>query len=183
MIANRLLSATTKSLPRRALLSASFSNTAASHQQNIFSKISFIGTGKMAQAMIAPLISQNLQSPPSICAFDVSEQALERIEELYPGVQTANSIPDAVQDANLIVYAVKPQNVGKVHAEIRRAKQERGADGVKDDAIILSVAAGTPIAGFVQESTVEKVARSMPNTPAQSKSKVVFFFLPILLFL
>lgn len=121
----------------------------------------------MAQAMIAPLISQNLQSPSSICAFDVSEQALERIEELYPGVQTANSIPDAVHDANLIVYAVKPQNVGKVHAEIRRAKQERGADGVKDDAIILSVAAGTPIAGFVQESTVEKVARSMPNTPAQ----------------
>ena len=135
----------------------------------------------MAQAMIAPLISQNLQSPSSICAFDVSEQALERIEELYPGVKTANSIPDAVQDANLIVYAVKPQNVGKVHAEIRRAKQERGADGVKEDAIILSVAAGTPIAGFVQESTVEKVARSMPNTPAQSK--LYFIFVPILLFL
>ena len=129
----------------------------------------------MAQAMIAPLISQNLQSPTSICAFDVSEQALERIEALYPGVQTANSIPDAVQDANLIVYAVKPQNVGKVHAEIRRAKQERGADGVKEDAIILSVAAGTPISGFVQESTVEKVARSMPNTPAQSKLYFILF--------
>lgn len=128
----------------------------------------------MAQAMIAPLIRQNLQSPSSICAFDVSEQALKRIGDLYPGIRTANSIPNAVQDANLIVYAVKPQNVGKVHAEIRRAKQGKQEGGVRDDAIILSVAAGTPISSFVQGSLVDKVARSMPNTPAQSKIYVFF---------
>jgi len=121
----------------------------------------------MAQALIAPLITQKLQAPSSINAFDVSDEALKQVEELYPGVQVSNSIQDSVQDANLIVYAVKPQNVGKVHAEIRRAKEDRGTDGVRDDAIILSVAAGTPIANFVEGSLVEKVARSMPNTPAQ----------------
>lgn len=123
----------------------------------------------MAQAMIAPLITQKLQAPSSINAFDVSDEALKQIEELYPGVQVSNSIQDSIKDANLIVYAVKPQNVGKVHAEIRRAKEEKGSDGVRDDAIILSVAAGTPISNFVEGSLVEKVARSMPNTPAQSK--------------
>jgi len=121
----------------------------------------------MAQSLIAPLITQKLQAPSSINAFDVSDEALKKVEELYPGVQVSNSIQDSVQHANLIVYAVKPQNVGKVHAEIRRAKEERGTDGVRDDAIILSVAAGTPIANFVEGSLVEKVARSMPNTPAQ----------------
>ena len=167
MIANRFLSATTRPLSRRALLSASFSTTTSNH--DVFSKISFIGTGKMAQALIAPLIKQKLLAPSSINAFDVSDEALKQVEELYPGVQVSNSIQDSVQDANLIVYAVKPQNVGKVHAEIRRAKEERGTHGVRDDAIILSVAAGTPIANFVEGRLVEKVARSMPNTPAQSE--------------
>ena len=166
MIAHRFLSATTRSLSRRALLSTSFSTTPSTND-DVFSKISFIGTGKMAQAMIAPLITQKLQTPASINAFDLSDEALKRLQELYPGVQVSNSIQDSVEGANLIVYAVKPQNVSKVNSEIRRAKEERGADGVRDDAIILSVAAGTPIDTFVQGSGVEKVARSMPNTPAQ----------------
>jgi pyrroline-5-carboxylate reductase len=43
-----------------------------------------------------------------------------------------------------------------------------GAGGrVRDDAIILSVVAGTPIQNYVDGSLVLKVARSMPNTPAQ----------------
>lgn len=141
-----------------------FSTTATT--SNIFDKITFIGTGKMSQAMLAPLVNKNLQTPSSITAYDVSEAALEKVEELYPGVRTATSIPEAVSDSNLIVYGVKPQNVEKVHSEIRRAKRE-GPGTVRDDAIILSVVAGTPIQNFIDGSLVSKVARSMPNTPAQ----------------
>ena len=116
--------------------------------------------------MLSPLISQNLQTPSSITAYDVSDAALAKVEELYPGVQTATSIPEAISDSNLIVYGVKPQNVDKVHAEIRRAKLE-GAGNVRDDAILLSIVAGVPIQNFIDGSSVQKVARSMPNTPAQ----------------
>jgi len=116
--------------------------------------------------MLSPLITQNLQSPSSITAFDVSDVALSKAEEHFPGIRTATSIPDAINDSNLIVYAVKPQNVAKVHAEIRRAKLE-GAANVRDDAIILSVVAGTPIQSYIDGAMVSKVARSMPNTPAQ----------------
>ena len=98
--------------------------------------------------------------------YDVSESALKRVEALYPGVKVSSSIPDAIADSNLIIYGVKPQNVSKVHAEIRRAKLD-GAGRVRDDAIILSVVAGTPIQNYVDGSLVTKVARSMPNTPAQ----------------
>ena len=63
----------------------------------------------MSQAMLSPLITQNLQSPSSIVAYDVSDAALKKVEELYPGVQTATSIPEAISDSNLIVYGVKPQ--------------------------------------------------------------------------
>lgn len=101
----------------------------------------------------------------------MSNAALEKVSELYPGVQTASSIPEAIQDSNLIVYGIKPQNVEKVHSEIRRAKLlEQDAPGnnfVREDAILLSIVAGTPIQNFVDGSLVQRVARSMPNTPAQ----------------
>ena len=63
------------------------------------------------------------------------------------------------------MYAVKPQNVDKVHGEIYKAVQ-RG--DVREDATILSVAAGKPIESFLG-SGIERIARSMPNTPAQSE--------------
>jgi len=120
----------------------------------------------MGQAMLSPLITQNLQSPSSMTVYDVSDAALIKVEELYPGVKVSSSISDAIADANLIVYGVKPQNVTKVHEEIRMAKMDY--DGkVRDDAIILSVVAGTPIHSYVDGTLVSKVARSMPNTPAQ----------------
>ena len=62
------------------------------------------------------------------------------------------------------MYAVKPQNCAKVHAEIRRAKSDGGK--VRDDAMILSVVAGKPVKDFL-DSGVDRIARSMPNTPAQ----------------
>lgn len=120
----------------------------------------------MAQAMMSPLMNRDLQSPSSICAYDVSNSALDNVKKLYPGVDTASCILEAVQDSELIVYAVKPQNVDKVHGEIWKAVQQ---GKVRDDATILSVAAGKPIESFVLGSGIERVARSMPNTPAQSK--------------
>jgi pyrroline-5-carboxylate reductase len=166
MIANGLISTTTRHLAKRlrTLKSNAFSSTAST--SNIFEKIAFLGTGKMSQAMLSPLITQNLQCPSSITAYDVSDAALSKAEELFPGIRTAKSIPDAISDSNLIIYGVKPQNVAKVHAEIRRAKLE-GVGNVRDDAIILSVVAGTPIQSYIDGALVSKVARSMPNTPAQ----------------
>ena len=73
-------------------------------------------------------------------------------------------------DSELIVYAVKPQNVDKVNSEIWKAVQE---GKVRENAMILSVAAGKPIENFVAGSGIERVARSMPNTPAQSKFLMV----------
>ncbi|KAL7483456.1 hypothetical protein ACHAW6_009126 [Cyclotella cf. meneghiniana] len=165
MMSNNLLSFATRRVPHRLRSPTSQLFSTTPNPSDIFSKITFLGTGKMAQAMMSPLIGQNLQSPSSITAYDVSDSALQRVQQLFPGINTASSIPEAVTDSQLIVYAVKPQNVDKVNAEIWRAKTELG--GVRDDATILSVAAGKPIQTFVRGSGIERIARSMPNTPAQ----------------
>eukprot|EP00804_Cyclotella_cryptica_P022438 CCRYP_015084-RB/>CCRYP_015084-RB protein AED:0.35 eAED:0.35 QI:319/1/1/1/0.75/0.6/5/347/371 len=165
MMSNKILSFASRRMPHQWYKPTSHFFSTTPNPSDIFSKITFLGTGKMAQAMMSPLINHNLQSPSSITAYDVSDSALQRVEKLFPGINTASSISEAVNDSQLIVYAVKPQNVDKVNAEIWKAKAEVG--GVRDDATILSVAAGKPIETFVMGSGIERVARSMPNTPAQ----------------
>jgi len=89
MIANRLLSKATRHLTqqrRLQILPSSFFSTTAS-TSNIFDKISFIGTGKMSQAMLSPLVTNGAQTPSSITAYDVSDDALAKAEELFPGVR------------------------------------------------------------------------------------------------
>jgi pyrroline-5-carboxylate reductase len=168
MISNKLFTLTTRRLTRYTIKTTPFSTTPT--RSDIFSKITFLGTGKMAQAMMSPLINRNLQQPSSITAFDVSDSALDNVKSLFPGIDTASSIQEAVVDSQLIVYAVKPQNVDKVHGEIWKAVQ---GGKVREDATILSVAAGKPIESFVSGSGIDRVARSMPNTPAQSEFTVL----------
>lgn len=149
---------------------ASFSSDVADppRSSGVFDKISFIGSGKMAEAMISPLINTNIQSAENISIFDVSTTAMERVSSSNPGIGVAQTIPDCISDADLIVLAVKPQNVEKVYTEIRRARSMSSDEvTLRPDAVILSIIAGTPISSFVEGTGMPKIARSMPNTPAQ----------------
>ena len=106
-----------------------------------------------------------------VSIYDVSNKTMDRISKQHEGIQTSTSIPDAISDADLIVMAVKPQNCPTVYDEIRRARQltTDAASGVhlKEDATLLSVIAGKPISSHIQGTGLKKIARSMPNTPAQ----------------
>lgn len=60
---------------------------------------------------------------------------------------------------HVMVLAVKPQIIHEVMAEI--------APAVGPHTLVLSIAAGIPIATIAQGLTSERIVRSMPNTPAQ----------------
>jgi pyrroline-5-carboxylate reductase len=132
-----------------------------------FDKISFIGCGKMAEAMIAPLIATGFQASKDIAIYDVSTNAMQRFQEQYEDIQLCESIPDCVDGADLIVAAIKPQNCCKVFQEIRRAAEMPNITLRSQDAILLSIIAGKPMKDFLDGTPIAKMARSMPNTPAQ----------------
>ena len=121
--------------------------------------------------MITPIINDGIVKSENVCIYDVSNKTMDRIAKQHPGIRTSSSIPDAVTDADLIVLAVKPQNCPKVYEEIRRARSLTSdpSSGVhlKEDAALLSVIAGKPIASYLNGTGLTKIARSMPNTPAQ----------------
>jgi hypothetical protein len=114
----------------------------SSSSSSMCNKLAFIGTGKMAQAMIRPLISKGYQPEDKIAVYDVSTKATKAIKKEFGNIQVAQSISDLVTDADFIVCAVKPQNINKSFWQQFPSK-------LKEDATFISI------------------VRAMPNTPAQ----------------
>jgi ornithine cyclodeaminase/alanine dehydrogenase-like protein (mu-crystallin family) len=57
----------------------------------IFDKVGFIGVGKMAQAMIEPMIKSGLQPASQIAIYDVSTTLMNKAARTYSGIQTTQS--------------------------------------------------------------------------------------------
>eukprot|EP00729_Bicosta_minor_P006870 gene6870-34666_t len=95
--------------------------------------------------------------PESIAVFDVSVEQSTRLAEQHSRCHVGASLVETVDLADLILLAVKPQNVPSLIKELR------GAVGA--DATVLSVMAGTPMRTLANGLGVKKVIRTMPNTP------------------
>lgn len=121
-------------------------------------KISFIGSGAMATAMIAGLSKKNLIDASNIVASDPYPAQLEKLAGRYH-VNTTQNNQEAIQDKDIIVFSIKPQNLTEVGKELR--------GHIPADALILSIIAGVPIGSISQKLHHYRVVRVMPNTPAR----------------
>jgi len=131
-----------------------------SHPDGAFAKVACIGTGRMAHALMQPMIRTGLQPAEKFMVYDVSPAAMQLVNEKL-GVKTSDSIPEAIQDADLVICAVKPQNLTPVfYEELRKGDPLSGS-------IFLSIVAGKAIEEYQKHSGFENIVRSMPNTPAQ----------------
>jgi len=124
-------------------------------------KICIIGTGNMGQALVSGLVGSGSSKPKNIICTDVREAKLKAIEKEY-GVQTTTNNLEAVSQAEIIIYAVKPQLMAAVINETA---------GILDmSKLIISIAAGVPVAAL--ESCLNKelrLIRVMPNIAAAVK--------------
>lgn len=120
--------------------------------------ISFIGGGNMATAIISGLLSSGLSDCDHICATAAHESSVIRLKESL-NIEATTDNKAAAQKADILFLAVKPNMFHKVIPEIRHA--------IKEDAIIVSIAAGQPIERIEEmfERSI-KLVRVMPNTPA-----------------
>jgi pyrroline-5-carboxylate reductase len=116
----------------------------------------------MAHAILKPLIGKCIQPSSQIVVYDVSPAAMERIADEYPGVNTSQDIPEALQNSDLLLLCVKPQNLTPSFFD------QVQLSTLHDNAIVLSIVAGRTISFFRDGSKnkFQKIVRSMPNTPA-----------------
>ena len=124
-------------------------------------KISILGTGNMGQALVSGLVGSGSSKPKNIICTDVREAKLKAVEKQY-GVQTTTSNLEAVSQAEIIIYAVKPQIMASVLNET--------AKKLDMSKLIISIAAGVPMEAI--ESCLNKelrLIRVMPNIAAAVK--------------
>lgn len=120
--------------------------------------IGFIGAGNMAEALIAGVLHAKQLPPAQLLASDIDQSRLTWLSHTY-GIRTAPTNPAVAREADILVLAVEPQILDEVLAEI--------AEAVGDETLIISVAAGYPIARIARGLLGRnRIVRSMPNTPS-----------------
>jgi pyrroline-5-carboxylate reductase len=121
-------------------------------------KIGFIGGGNMASSLISGLIASGHASQ-NIWVSDVNPDALKTLaDNLKVNVSSSNEV--IVNEADVIVLAVKPQIMGEVAQPIAAAIQKKSP-------LVVSIAAGISQSSLSRWLGAETaIVRCMPNTPA-----------------
>ncbi|WP_229054725.1 pyrroline-5-carboxylate reductase [Aeromicrobium sp. Leaf350] len=118
--------------------------------------IAFLGAGVMGETILAAILRAG-QSPADVRVAEKSPERAASLEQTHGVVVTEARA--AVEGADVVVVAVKPQDVPAVLADV--------ADAVSPAATVVSIAAGVRTSTFEAALPVgTAVVRAMPNTPA-----------------
>jgi pyrroline-5-carboxylate reductase len=118
--------------------------------------LAFIGGGNMARSLIGGLIARGMAAP-RISVADPLPAQLEALSGQY-GVTVSSDNAQAVANAEVVILAVKPQQMRTVTAGLANILPPR--------TLLVSVAAGIRTADIKTWSGGLPVVRCMPNRPA-----------------
>ena len=119
-------------------------------------RIAFIGGGVMGEVMLSAILNKGLTTPQAIWVSDIKETRRQHLEQEY-GVATMSNNRLVAEKGEVVVLAIKPQNLAEVMAEIK----------LKPTQLVLSIIAGARINTLCLGLNHSSVVRVMPNTPAQ----------------
>lgn len=121
-------------------------------------KITFIGGGTMGEAMLSAILSKEISIPQAISVSDIDEARCQYLGQEY-GVAVMSSNRLAATKGEVVVLAIKPQNLAEVMAELNGQ--------LKSTQLVLSIIAGARINSLRLGLNHSRVVRAMPNMPAQ----------------
>jgi len=118
-----------------------------------------VGAGKMGGAMLSGWMAEGVD-PAAIVVCDphLSDEMASLLKQ--HGIRHVSSAPEDLQPA-ILLMAVKPQLMDLVLPGLKAV--------IRPDTLVMSVAAGTPVAKFHEHFGAVPVCRCMPNTPAMVK--------------
>lgn len=123
-------------------------------------QLGFIGCGNMGRAMMSGALDKGWTTAECVVIHTHRKETMDTLATQY-GVAVADSNRALAENADIIVLAVKPNVYADVLTDIREVLTE--------GQIVLAIAPAysiASIAALVQNEGV-RVARAMPNTPAQ----------------
>jgi pyrroline-5-carboxylate reductase len=130
--------------------------------------LAFIGGGNMTGSLVGGLIADGWK-PARIHVADPDPQQTKRLARRFSVATTANN-PEAVDSADAVILAVKPQ-------VIRGVAEELAPIIARGHPLVISIAAGireTSLREWLGEEAA--IVRAMPNTPALVQSGATALF-------
>ncbi|MFA5840397.1 MAG: pyrroline-5-carboxylate reductase [Candidatus Margulisiibacteriota bacterium] len=135
-------------------------------------KIAFVGSGKMAEALIAKLAKSN-----QIMAADIDAKRLNYLKKKYK-IKITKENSEAFRFGEVVIFAVKPQNMSEAIGEIggiggKKLESSSTTLGASRNSrlenwkgkLVISIAAGVSL-GFLQRRLPGMaIIRTMPNNP------------------
>lgn len=130
----------------------------------ISKKLTFIGGGNIARCIIGGLLADGYD-PKQIWVSDPNELILQELNDIFSLHVTINNIT-AIEDADIVIFAVKPQILQQVAKGLAPSIQEKKP-------LVLSLVAG------INERDLQRwlggnasIIRCISNTPAMVRSAV-----------
>lgn len=120
-------------------------------------RLTFIGGGFMGEAIVSAVLRDGLADADAVTVSDISEERRRHLQSRYRLPVTADN-GRAVEGADIVVLAVKPQDFPAV------ARTLRGR--LKPEQTVASIMAGVRIDAIREALGHRALVRVMPNTPA-----------------
>ncbi|HEV7811050.1 MAG TPA: pyrroline-5-carboxylate reductase [Candidatus Limnocylindrales bacterium] len=132
--------------------------------------IATIGSGVMAEAMIAGLLRGELVAPSQIVASHPRAERRDHLRSEY-GIRVVGDNREAIAAADVVLLGIKPQMLLRVGGEI--------GPSLRRGQVVLSVLAGATTKALIGTLGHDQVIRAMPNTPARlGKGVTVWYATP-----
>jgi pyrroline-5-carboxylate reductase len=119
--------------------------------------VGFIGAGQMARALARGLVEAGVVKAEQITGADVAEAAVDQFVREIPGARRAANNAAVAEKADVIILAVKPQQLESATAALASAT---------NDKLVISVLAGVRLSKLAAVMPKARLVRVMPNTPA-----------------
>jgi pyrroline-5-carboxylate reductase len=120
-------------------------------------KLGLVGCGFMGEAILSAMIERGLASASDIHVAEINDDRCSSVTGRY-GVQATNDVVPAVEGAEIVVFAVKPQEFDAAAHKLQGRFHR--------DQTVVSIMAGVPIDRIARSLTHAAIARVMPNTAA-----------------
>lgn len=121
-------------------------------------RISFIGGGVMAEAILSRSLAAGIFNPADVNVAEPIEARRDQLTTAY-GVAVTSDNRGAAAAAEIVLLAVKPQQIKLVYEDLR--------DGLNEHQTVISIAAGVTLVSICEGLEHRRAIRVMPNTPAQ----------------
>ncbi len=127
-----------------------------------------VGLGRMALALLLPLLESGLIDPAAVRAAVASPSSAQRLREIH-GLAVDSEATEAWR-APVVVLAVKPQQLDHVALQAAAARRHPVSSPASDAPLLISVLAGVRLERLQRLFPQWRCVRAVPNTPCQVRA-------------